>query len=357
MKRIVLVGGGTAGHVEPALAVGRWLLDKRPDLDLSFIGTKSGIEVELLVDTGIKFNSILKVPFPRKFSISSLIWPIKFLIGITQSLQAIRGSNLVIGFGGYVSAPAYVAAWLLRTPLIIHEANAKPGLANILGTFFTKNSFVAYPRTLEINRRFSKSICSGMPIKSRIDNFDFVQIPRLRQDFLNSLKLPLENRTLLVFGGSLGAQRLNEAIAPSKNLILESNWNLIHVVGGTNKLPENFGNYRAIGYIHEMELAYAACDFVICRAGAVTCAELAAVGLPALLVPLPIGNGEQIENARDLMATGAAQMIANQDFTSEWVARNIIEILNKAPARFKGISKRADEVIGMKALELIRLSK
>ena len=356
MKRVVLVGGGTAGHVEPALAVGRWLLKQRPELDLSFIGTKSGIEVELLVDTGIKFNSIIKVPFPRKISISTLIWPLKFFVGIVQSARAIRGSDLVVGFGGYVSAPAYVAAWILRTPLIIHEANAKPGLANILGTYLTKNSFVAYPRTRELNRRFSKSTYSGMPIKSKIDNFDFAQSSQMRQDFLNSLNLPLDKRTLLVFGGSLGAQRLNEAITQSKTAILATNWNLIHVVGSSNTLPENSGNYRALRYINEMDLAYAACDFVICRAGAVTCAELAAVGAPALLVPLPIGNGEQIENARDLVATGQAQMIANQDFTSEWVTQNLIEILKKAPARFKGISKRADEVIGMRALELIRLS-
>ena len=133
MSRVILVGGGTAGHVEPALAVGRNLKDEDSNIELEFIGTKSGVEVELLVDTGIKFHSILKVPFPRRLNINSLFWPFRFKYAFFQSLLAIKGSDLVIGFGGYVSAPGYRATKGRRRPLIIHEANAKPGLANKLG--------------------------------------------------------------------------------------------------------------------------------------------------------------------------------------------------------------------------------
>jgi UDP-N-acetylglucosamine--N-acetylmuramyl-(pentapeptide) pyrophosphoryl-undecaprenol N-acetylglucosamine transferase len=122
MSRVILVGGGTAGHVEPALAVGRYLNEKDSKIELEFVGTKSGVEVELLIETGIKFHSILKVPFPRKFDFAAILWPFKFKYAIFQSIGAIKGADLVIGFGGYVSAPVYLAAKFLRIPLMIHEA-------------------------------------------------------------------------------------------------------------------------------------------------------------------------------------------------------------------------------------------
>lgn len=357
MKRVILVGGGTAGHVEPALAVGRWLQKKSSEIELGFIGTKSGIEVELLVDTGITFHPIVKVPFPRKIDLSIVLWPFKFLLGVWQSLSVVRKSDLVIGFGGYVSAPAYFAAWILRKPLIIHEANAKPGMANTLGTFLTREIFVAFSETKKSGHRWEGAVESGMPIKSELDAFDFSNLDKQRREFLKSVNLDNSNKTLLVFGGSLGSTQINQAIFATKKEILKFGWNIVHMIGASNELPGAEGNYRPVKYINNMASAYAAADFVICRAGAVTCAELLAVGVPALLVPLEIGNGEQQENAKVLIDKSQAQVVPNREFTKLWAEENLIDILKNAPARFAGISKRADETIGVRALDLIRLSR
>ena len=354
MKRVILVGGGTAGHVEPALAVGSWLSKNFQDVTLEFIGTKSGVEVELLVNTGITFHPITKVPFPRKISPSVFLWPIKFFYSYLQSLRAIRGADLLIGFGGYVSAPAYLAAASLRVPIIIHEANALPGLANRLGARFTGDIFVAFDVARKFNRSWAKAILSGMPIKESIDNFQGADLSQTRLTFLNSLGLDTSRRTLLIFGGSIGAEQINRAVLEAKAVLLSLDWNVIHSVGQKNTATSPERNYRAISYISDMTSAYAAADFVICRSGAVTCAELAATGLPALLVPLDIGNGEQGANATELIAIGQATKVDNRQFTGEWLKANIGNILKTAPARKECVTRRAAESIGLRAIEIMR---
>lgn len=354
MTRVVLVGGGTAGHVEPALAVGRWLKNHSPEIDLEFIGTKSGVEVELLVDTRIKFHPILKVPFPRKFSVGAIIWPIRFKIAFFQSLKAIRGAKLVIGFGGYVSAPAYLAAKILRIPLIVHEANAMPGMANRFGAHLTDNLLIAFEGARSINNKWQTAKNVGMPIKDEIDNFSQLNLADLRIEFLKKFELNPESKTLLIFGGSIGARQINNSVAEARTALSATGWNVIHAVGGANQVPAPDKSYRATTYISDMTSAYAAADFVIARSGAVTCAELQATGLPALLVPLPIGNGEQIANAKELISSGQAQMISNAEFTPVWLASNIGKILQQAPSRKTGQSQGAAKQIGEIAFNLIR---
>lgn len=356
MSRVVLVGGGTAGHVEPALAVGRYLQKKNPNIELEFVGTKSGVEVELLIDTGIKFHSILKVPFPRKFDLAAILWPFKFKYAFFQSVGAIKEADLVIGFGGYVSAPVYLAAKFLRIPLMIHEANAKPGLANKLGAKLSKNLFIAFEGARTLGGSWKLATNIGMPIKEKIDHFGEEDQSLPRKSYLDELNLNNGNKNLLIFGGSIGAKQINKAITESVDKLLDTGWNVIHAVGGNNELPDMQGNYRPIPYIHNMAGAYAAADFIISRSGAVTCAELAATGRPALLVPLKIGNGEQEANAKELIASGQASMVSNADFTAEWVKGNLPAILNSHPTSRKGVTRQAASKIGERALELIRVS-
>ena len=329
MKRIILVGGGTAGHVEPALALGRYLTKKDSDIVLEFIGTKSGVEVELLADTGIIFHPILKVPFPRKMNFQTIVWPVKFKVAFWQSFKAIRKSDAVVGFGGYVSAPVYLAAKLQRIPLIIHEANAKPGMANNLGTHLTKNLFLAFPNAKHENKRWRGAQVIGMPIKENIVNFSKTNSTEVRQNYLLNLGLDPTKKTLLVFGGSIGATKINDAISGAIPQILNNGWNVIHSVGNQNLLPNSTSGYCAMPYIKEMDQAYAAADFIISRSGAVTCAELLAVGKPALLIPLAIGNGEQEANAKALVESGQAKLVSNNEFNTNWLHANLVELLNK----------------------------
>lgn len=356
MKRVALVGGGTAGHVEPALAVGRNLSRRDSEIELEFIGTKSGAEVELLIDTGIKFHSIIKVPFPRKWNFGTILWPAKFLYAVFQSLASIRGTKLVIGFGGYVSAPVYVAAKVLRIPLIIHEANAKPGLANKLGAKLCKKLFIAFEGARSLGGSWNLAVNIGMPIKEEIDLYSLHENKKLGDNFLSNIGLNNGNKNLLIFGGSMGAERINSTILESLDLILETDWNVIHSVGSRNKLPQMKGNYRPLPYIQDMAGAYTAADFVISRSGAVTCAELEAVGKPALLVPLEIGNGEQVANAMELIRIGQASMVSNADFTGNWVKSNLPRILLSNPPTRGGVTRRAAEKIGEVALDLIKIS-
>lgn len=357
MKRVVLVGGGTAGHVEPALAVGNWLRSNSSEVSLEFIGTKSGIEVELLVDTGITFHPIAKVPFPRALSAAALIWPFKFIFATTQALAAIKGSAAVIGFGGYVSAPAYLAAKLLGIPLILHEANAKPGLANILGAKLTKDIFIAFESAKNLGGRWSGAVNVGMPIKNEIDEFNKLDKAKLGREFLADLNLSSDKKTLLIFGGSIGAKQINTAVSDALVTLNATGWNVVHSVGASNVLPSANGNYVALNYISNMVGAYAAADFVISRSGAVTCAELQAVGAPALLVPLQIGNGEQSANAKELLESGQALKVDNADFTSKWLQENIAKILESAPKRTNGQTRHAAARIGELVLRIIRVNQ
>ncbi|MEN9735887.1 MAG: hypothetical protein RL129_597 [Actinomycetota bacterium] len=357
MKRVVLVGGGTAGHVEPALAVCNWLRKQSDQIALEFIGTKSGIEVELLVDTAITFHPIAKVPFPRALTFKTIIWPFKFIFATTQALSAIKGSSVVIGFGGYVSAPAYLAAKLLNIPLVLHEANAKPGLANILGAKLTKDIFIAFESAKSLGGRWAKAINVGMPIKSEIDEFNKLDRAKLANEFLSDLNLSSDKKTLLIFGGSIGAKQINSAIADSLVTLNATGWNVVHSVGSANVLPSANGNYVARNYIANMVGAYAAADFVISRSGAVTCAELQAVGVPALLVPLKIGNGEQSANAQELLESGQALKVENSEFTSKWLQENIAKVLERAPKRTGGQTRHAAAKIGESVLRIIRVNQ
>lgn len=353
MKRVVLVGGGTAGHVEPALAVGKWIKEHDSEVELGFIGTKSGVEVELLINTGITFHPILKVPFPRQLNLNTLMWPLKFKYSFLQALLAIRKADLVIGFGGYVSAPTYLAAKTMRIPIIIHEANALPGLANRLGSKLTNNIFVAFDAAKKFNRSWRNAINCGMPIKEQIDNFNTQNIGEMKNRFLTSLNLDLTKKTLLIFGGSVGARQINQSVLDARGVLLAQDWNVIHAVGHQNELPISERNYRAVPYISDMAAAYAAADFVICRSGAVTCAELAATGIPALLVPLEIGNGEQEANASELIETGQAKKVNNRDFTGEWLKANIGITLKGVGIKRQGVSRHSAAVIGSRALEIL----
>ena len=333
MRRVLLVGGGTAGHVEPALAVGNWLLANNEDIACEFVGTKSGIENDLVPLAGLKLHLILKVPMPRKISLKTLVWPLRFVIAILQAIRIVRTSDLVLGFGGYVSAPCYLAARILRVPLIIHEANAIPGWANKLGSKFAQETLIAFKSTAKSGGSWTSAKLVGMPIREdifAIGNMGKSERAGIWNDTQRELGLDRGKRTILIFGGSLGAQAINEVVAESLPEILRSNFNVIHAVGQSNKLPKPISGYIPLPYISNMAKMYIASDLIISRGGAVTCAELDAANSFALIVPLPIGNGEQVANAADLVQKGAAKICLNSEFTAAWLLANIENLAAEA---------------------------
>lgn len=364
IKKVLLVGGGTAGHVEPALAVGKWLTRKDETLTIEFIGTQHGIEKELVPAAGFPLRCITKVPLPRSVGFALLAFPFKFLFSLFQALRIVRGACLVIGFGGYVSASAYVAAKLARVPIIIHEANALPGWSNKLGARFASAVAVAFPLVPQKYPSWKSAVVTGMPIRESIyalADKDSASLKAHRTEVLRSLGFTPDLPVVLVFGGSQGSASMNTAVQEFARSVEANRIQFIHAVGMKNSLPVATTNYRPLSYIYEMADMYLAADLVVARSGAVTCAELEAVHKYAILVPLPIGNGEQEANAENLLNDGAATMCKNSEFTLDWLKKNCEAALTSAHA-FNNSPRshqieNADSRIGQMALDLIRGSR
>jgi UDP-N-acetylglucosamine--N-acetylmuramyl-(pentapeptide) pyrophosphoryl-undecaprenol N-acetylglucosamine transferase len=358
--RIALVGGGTAGHVEPALAVGEWLRSHAPQVSCDFIGTKEGIEVRLVPAAGFPLHMISKVPMPRSLTPRVLLWPFALLRSTRAARRILRRCDLVIGFGGYVSAPCYLAARLLRIPIIIHEANAKPGWANRLGARFASRLVIAFAGARRLGGVWADAQLVGMPIKEKIADLGRLSSDQrgdIRRTLCGEIGFNPEEPILFVFGGSLGAKVINKGISEFLGYGIKDGIQIIHALGRNETLPIRTTRYFPISYVDDMASMYASADMIISRSGAVSCAEIEATGKYALLIPLPIGNGEQEANAEDLVRQGAAEICPNSSFTGVWLAKNIDRLLDQArdfysrrtPIKFSDSAER----IGVMSLELL----
>lgn len=329
-RKIIFAGGGSAGHVEPALAVARGWKAKYPQDTCVFIGAQSGLENTLVPSAGFEIRTIEKVTLPRTFSFGIATLPWRLVRSVKSARAIVSGADLLIGFGGYVSASAYLAAKLEKVPLVVHEANAKPGWANQLGAIFSSSTATTHP----ISRgRFSRSIPTGLPLRPNVQKAaeqaqsDWAAARLAAKEKLN---LDAHRPVILILGGSQGSAFINRQIELALPVLVGQGFQVIHSVGGKNILPLSSNNYRPVAYIDDMASAYLAADIVVARSGAVTCAEFAALGRFAIFIPLPIGNGEQARNADFLVAANRAIVINQADFDSDWLIRNIGSALEKA---------------------------
>ena len=338
MKTIIFAGGGTAGHVEPALSVAQEWIKVNPKDSCIFIGTSHGLETTLVPAAGFTLRTIKKVALARKFSPAVFLLPINLFQAVMQARAVIKGASLLIGFGGYVSAASYLAAKSCGVPIVIHEANARPGLANRLGARFTSALAVSTPVS---QGEFSKALITGMPLKTSItsiinrkeSDWNVVRSAAKRSLGFDDL-LPL----VLVVGGSQGSQVMNSVITQSLSALLEKKIQVMHSVGKKNALPTAQSGYQPHLYISDMATAYLAADLVISRSGAVTCSEFEALGKYALFIPLAIGNGEQLPNAQHLADLGRAQVLSQKEFTSQWLLAHIDSLLESSSARGAQVS-------------------
>ncbi|WAC67545.1 UDP-N-acetylglucosamine--N-acetylmuramyl-(pentapeptide) pyrophosphoryl-undecaprenol N-acetylglucosamine transferase [Agrococcus sp. SL85] len=322
MVRILLAGGGTAGHVNPLLATAARLRERHPDAELVVLGTAEGLERELVPRAGLELVTIEKLPFPRRPDAAALRFPARWrrVVREVRALLRERRIDVVVGFGGYAAAPAYRAAHLEGVPIAIHESNAKPGMANLLGARWSEHVGLSY-RTTRMRGSFV-----GMPLRFEITGLDRAG---LRAAARAELGLDADRPTLLVTGGSQGARSLNRAIVAAAGDVVDAGWQILHLSGGrqTDFEPAEVPHYVAIEYLDRMHLALAAADLVVCRAGSLTVSELMAVGLPAVYVPLPYGNGEQGRNAADQVAGGGALLVDDAAFTAGWVRDRLVPLL------------------------------
>jgi len=332
MATVVLAGGGTAGHVQPALAVAHQWKNVHPHDHIIFLGTVSGLENTLVPAAKFELQLIPRVRISRKPSLSWLNIPFDLLSSVLQSRKVIKNAQVVIGFGGYVSAPAYIAAWISRVPIVIHEANAKPGWANRLGAGFSQHLAVAHPVD---SGKFEQALLAGLPLRSDVAQA-FIDSqsdwPAARRLAKARLGFAADAPLIFVMGGSQGSVAINAVIETALEHFSQLGLSVLHSVGKLNAMPHAKGGYKPVAYVDAMADAYLAADLIIGRSGAVTCSEFRALGRYALFVPLPIGNGEQFVNAASLVADNRAQVISQKEFTADFLRANIENLLAKSAA-------------------------
>ena len=330
---VVVAGGGTAGHVEPALAVADALRELDPDVRVTALGTERGLETTLVPDRGYPLELIPPVPLPRRLSRPLLTLPATVVRSVRATRRVLTRveADVVVGFGGYVALPAYLAA-RGRIPVIVHEANASAGVANKVGARVADRVLAAVAKSGVHARGRADAEVIGIPVRPTITDLDRAAV---RAEARAHFGLPADGPVLLVFGGSQGARSLNEAVSGAAPALAAAGVSVLHAHGPKNTLdvastPE--APYVAVPYLSRMDLAYAAADVALCRSGAMTVAEVSAVGLPAFYVPLPHGNGEQELNARPVADAGGGVVIADADLTPDVVAARVIPLVTDPDA-------------------------
>ncbi|MHA7239020.1 undecaprenyldiphospho-muramoylpentapeptide beta-N-acetylglucosaminyltransferase [Arthrobacter sp. TMS1-12-1] len=328
---VVLAGGGTAGHISPLLAIAGAIIDERPGTRITAVGTETGMETRLVPAAGFDLRTIDRVPLPRRPSSDFLKLPVRLVRAVRQAraIVADTRADVVVGVGGYVSTPVYLAAWTLRVPVVIHEANARPGIANRVGARIAARVAVAFDGT-----GLTDAVLVGMPMRRSIADLDRATGCA---DARTSLGLEPDRPTLIVTGGSSGAASLNRAVAGAVPSLTAAGVQVLHITGrgkqvlGDDGTPLAVPGYHQVEFVDGMERVYAAADLLVARAGAATVSEVSAVGLPAVLVPLPHGNGEQRLNAAGLVDSGGAVLVVDDAFTAGWIEANVLPLVTDGP--------------------------
>ncbi len=330
---VVVAGGGSAGHIEPALALADAVRRLRPDARVTALGTERGLDTTLIPARGYDLRLIPPVPLPRRPSPDLLRLPgrVRGAIRRVREVLADVDADVVVGFGGYVALPAYLGA-RGRVPIVVHEANARAGLANKVGARFAAKVVAAVPGS-----GLAGAEIIGIPLRRAVTTLDR---PARRAEGRTAFGLPADGPVLLVFGGSQGARTLNTALAAALPGLLDAGIGVLHAHGKGGTPAPPVPGYVPLPYIDDMHLAYAAADAVLGRAGAMTVAEVSAVGLPAVYVPLPHGNGEQALNAGPVVAAGGGVLVPDAELTGERVLAELLPILTD-PARLAAMGAAA----------------
>ncbi|MEL4357310.1 MULTISPECIES: undecaprenyldiphospho-muramoylpentapeptide beta-N-acetylglucosaminyltransferase [unclassified Luteococcus] len=327
--RIVLAGGGTTGHIAPMIATAEALSRMDDGADLLCIGTAKGLETRLVPAAGLRLELVPPVPLPRKPTVDLARVPGRLLGSVRRAgeiLDAHR-AQAVVGFGGYVSMPAYLAAKRRGIPVVIHEGNAVPGLANKVAARFARRVLTSFP-----NSPLPRAEQVGLPVRRELTELATAGRESRRAAARAQFGLDPERATLLVTGGSQGARSINNATLAARDELLAAGVQILHIWG-----PKNFTDeltvvrdqgtgaaYHPVGYVDGMENAYAACNLMVSRSGAGTVFEAAIMALPAIFVPLPHGNGEQARNAADLVAAGGGALVPDGELDGPRLAREVL---------------------------------
>lgn len=336
---VVLAGGGTAGHISPLLATAEALLIAHPDARITVLGSEGGLEERIVPAAGFELRLIAKAAFPRRPDLDAVRFPARLRRAVRTSRDLLRevDADAVVGFGGFVSPPAFLAARRAGVPIVVHEGNAMPGMATKLGARLTDHVATTFRNT-----DLPHATRTGMPLRQQITSVDR---SALRPEALAHYGLADDRPTVLVTGGSLGAQSINQAFAGAVSDLRSAGVQVLHITGRGKEFDPGAGAagdpaYVVVPYADRMELGYAVADLVVTRAGGNMVCEVGSLGLPAVFVPLPHGNGEQRLNAADAVEAGAAVLVPDEEFTAAWITANLPGLVGDS-ARLAGMSGAA----------------
>jgi UDP-N-acetylglucosamine--N-acetylmuramyl-(pentapeptide) pyrophosphoryl-undecaprenol N-acetylglucosamine transferase len=333
--KVLIAGGGTGGHVFPGIAVAEELKRARPDCEVVFVGTRRGLEAQAVPEAGFAIRYLAGAGFPRT---RPWVWPWAGLVNLFGFLQAFglviaENPQVVLGTGGYASAPVAFAARLLGRPLILQEQNSVPGLANRMLARVASEVHLSFLEARSYFSRRDHLKVTGNPVRAHILSGD-------HEAAMREFKLEAGKPTLFVFGGSLGASRINEAALDMLRRLKDRielqcllqtgrpDYERVKEIVEKEKLPAT-----VLPFVRKMHMAYAVADLVVCRAGAITLAEIAVCGLPSILVPYPYAaHNHQQDNAANLVDRGAAVLIPDAELGGERLAKEVAHLLSDRQA-------------------------
>ena len=360
--RVIISGGGTGGHIFPALAIARAIQKERPSAEILFVGAKDKMEMEKIPEAGYKIKGLWISGIQRQLSWQNLSFPFKLISSLWNARKIIKGfkPDIAIGVGGFASGPILKMAASLGIPCLIQEQNSYPGITNKLLAKQVQKICVAY-EGMEKYFPKEKIILTGNPIRKNI-----IDIKNKRDKGIDFFELETGKKTILVVGGSLGAQAINKAIISHiqdwENLNAQMIWQtgktgIEQAISATN----NTASIKVHTFIKEMDLAYAAADLIISRAGAIAISEISAIGKPVIFVPLPsAAEDHQTKNAQKLVTKNAAILVTNKNAGTE-LFNTTKKIINDEPlltSMAHEIKKfgiiDADDIITKEVLKLIK---
>jgi UDP-N-acetylglucosamine--N-acetylmuramyl-(pentapeptide) pyrophosphoryl-undecaprenol N-acetylglucosamine transferase len=343
LRSVVLAGGGTGGHIYPLLAFADCLRRHDPGVRITALGTPKGLENELIPPHGYDLRQIPAYQLPRSVNMNLMRTPDRMWKAARAAGKVIDEvrADVVVGFGGYVSVPGYLAAWRRELPIVIHEVNVPPGVANKLGMKFTKHVAVGFPHQPAQAEALRDARVVGVPLRRAIAGLDrAAHRASARAYFGLRPDLP----TLFVAGGSQGARTINLAVSGAAKELARAGVQVLHVIGARNEgvsVPSDLPvPYVTLPYLSEMELGYAAADLMLGRGGAMTCAEVAAIGLPTIYVPYPHSNQEQRRNALPVVEAGGGLLADDTEMTPAWVEQTVVPLIHD-PRRLASMSAAA----------------
>lgn len=331
--RYLITGGGTGGHIYPALAIAKEIKDKYKDAEILYVGTKEGLEAELVPREGFEFKTIRVKGMPRKLNKQSLIAIKALLDGLNDSKKILKDfkPDIVIGTGGYVCGPMVYMASKLNIKTLIHEQNAFPGITNKILSRYVDKVAITFEEAIKYFKYPDRVTNTGNPIRSQILNID-------KKMAYKELKLESNKPLILSFGGSGGQKKLNDVMLNFIEKNLKSNIQIIHITG--TRLYDDFiseikekniiipNNIQIVPYFYKMPEALNIAKLVITSAGAITLAEISAVGVASVLIPKSYtAENHQEYNAKSFEANGASKVILEKELTNELFLNTINELL------------------------------